>query len=229
MTHVRTSPFHPQSNGKPACAGRIDRWPQSRKAECLRPGVALSLDDARRLVGQYVDYYNTIRLHSALGCVGPVSRWVEQWGGRTAHDEPGRGQIAGRNFYRARARPDSPASEGRGRTALGGDPRGGAIASAISQGLLERGCHVAVTDLPGENMASLIEESKSTVANRVPGVAEPSWVARRAGRLGGPSRLSQTQLGIIPTLRRSYGMIVTSIFATGFRQSCSAGDKSPTP
>lgn len=65
MTHVRTSPFYPQSNGK------IERWHQSLKAEGVRPGVPLSLDDARRLVGRYVDHYNRVRLHSAIGYVAP--------------------------------------------------------------------------------------------------------------------------------------------------------------
>src|SRR5450432_795304 len=40
MTHVRTSPYYPQSNGK------IERWHKSIKSECIRPGVPLSLDDA---------------------------------------------------------------------------------------------------------------------------------------------------------------------------------------
>ena len=44
MTHVRTSPYYPQSNGK------IERWHRSLKSECIRPGVPLSLEDARRLV-----------------------------------------------------------------------------------------------------------------------------------------------------------------------------------
>ena len=48
MTHVRTSPFYPQSNGK------IERWHKSLKGECIRPGTPLSLDDARRLVSGYV-------------------------------------------------------------------------------------------------------------------------------------------------------------------------------
>jgi putative transposase len=43
MTHVRTSPYYPQSNGK------IERWHKSLKSECIRPGTPLSLDDARRL------------------------------------------------------------------------------------------------------------------------------------------------------------------------------------
>ena len=45
MTHVRTSPYYPQSNGK------IERWHKSLKGECIRPRTPLSLDDARRLVG----------------------------------------------------------------------------------------------------------------------------------------------------------------------------------
>jgi hypothetical protein len=65
MTHVRTSPFYPQSNGK------IERWHKSLKTECIRPGTPLSLDDARRLVGQFVDHYNGSRLHSAIGFVTP--------------------------------------------------------------------------------------------------------------------------------------------------------------
>ncbi len=80
MTHVRTSPFYPQSNGK------IERWHQSLKAECLRPGCPLSLDDARRLVTRYVEHYNTVRLHSALGYVTPQAmlegRQKEIWAER---------------------------------------------------------------------------------------------------------------------------------------------------
>ena len=65
MTHVRTSPFYPQSNGK------IERWHQSLKGECIRPGTPLSLDDARRLVSGYVDHYNNVRLNSATGYITP--------------------------------------------------------------------------------------------------------------------------------------------------------------
>jgi hypothetical protein len=63
MTHVRTSLYYPQSNGK------LERWHQSLKAECIRPGTPLSPDDARRLVKQYVDHYNGVRLHSAIGYI----------------------------------------------------------------------------------------------------------------------------------------------------------------
>jgi putative transposase len=68
MTHVRTSPFYPQSNGK------IEGWHKSLKRECIRPGTPLSLEDARRIVGRYVDYYNNQRLHSAIGYLAPKDK-----------------------------------------------------------------------------------------------------------------------------------------------------------
>lgn len=68
MTHVRTSPFYPQSNGK------IERWHKSLKSECIRTKTPLSLQDAKRLVKDYVDHYNQVRLHSAIGYVAPKDR-----------------------------------------------------------------------------------------------------------------------------------------------------------
>ena len=68
MTHVRTSPYYPQSNGK------IERWHRSLKSECIRPGTPLSLGDARRLVDGYVGHYNELRLHSAIGYVTPATK-----------------------------------------------------------------------------------------------------------------------------------------------------------
>jgi len=68
MTHVRTSPYYPQSNGK------LERWHQSLKRESIRPRCPLSLEDAREIAGQYVEYYNTRRLHSAIGYVTPADK-----------------------------------------------------------------------------------------------------------------------------------------------------------
>ena len=68
MTHVRTSPYYPQSNGK------IERWHQSLKRECIRPRTPLSLEEARRMVGEYVEHYNCVRLHSAIGYVAPADK-----------------------------------------------------------------------------------------------------------------------------------------------------------
>ena len=68
MTHVRTSPFYPQSNGK------LERFHKTIKTECIRPGTPLSLDDARRMVEKYIEHYNTVRLHSAIGYVTPSDK-----------------------------------------------------------------------------------------------------------------------------------------------------------
>ena len=65
MTHVRTSPYYPQSNGK------IERWHRSLKSDCIRPKCPLSLEDAREVVEDFVEYYNNIRLHSAIGYIAP--------------------------------------------------------------------------------------------------------------------------------------------------------------
>jgi putative transposase len=68
LTHVRTSPYYPQSNGK------LERWHASIKRECIRPAAPASLDEALRLVSLYVDTYNHSRLHSALGYIAPADK-----------------------------------------------------------------------------------------------------------------------------------------------------------
>lgn len=68
MTHVRTSPYYPQSNGK------LERYHKSIKSKCIRKKTPLSLDEARKQVAGYVHHYNTIRLHSAIGYVTPMDK-----------------------------------------------------------------------------------------------------------------------------------------------------------
>jgi transposase InsO family protein len=68
MTHVRTAPYYPQSNGK------IERYHRTIKEDCIRPGVILSLTDAREVVEKFVDHYNNVRLHSAIGYVTPKNK-----------------------------------------------------------------------------------------------------------------------------------------------------------
>lgn len=65
MTHVTTSPYYPQSNGK------LERYHKTIKSECLRPQTPLSLEDARRVVTGFVARYNHHRLHSAIGYITP--------------------------------------------------------------------------------------------------------------------------------------------------------------
>ena len=68
MTHVRTSPYYPQSNGK------LERWHKTIKTECIRPKVPLSLEEARVQITSYIIHYNDTRLHSSLGYIAPKDK-----------------------------------------------------------------------------------------------------------------------------------------------------------
>ena len=65
MTHVRTSPYYPQSNGK------IERWHRTMKNDTVRLKAPESLDEGRAMIDDFVEYYNEVRLHSAIGYVTP--------------------------------------------------------------------------------------------------------------------------------------------------------------
>jgi putative transposase len=67
MSHVRISPYYPQSNGK------IERWHQTLKGDALRPAQPATLEEAQHLVARFVDHYNRVRLHSALGYITPLA------------------------------------------------------------------------------------------------------------------------------------------------------------
>jgi transposase InsO family protein len=68
MTHVRTAPYYPQSNGK------IERWHKSLKSEAIRAKCPISLQDAQRIVAEFVHHYNTQRLHSTIGFITPLAK-----------------------------------------------------------------------------------------------------------------------------------------------------------
>ena len=88
MTHVRTAPYYPQSNGK------IERWNKTYKVTALRPEPPATVEDARRQVAGFVTTYNTQRLHSAIGYITPADRLAgrsEQiWATRNARLEAAR-------------------------------------------------------------------------------------------------------------------------------------------
>jgi len=67
-SHVMTSPYYPQSNGK------LERFHKTLKEQAIRPKTPLSLADAKRITGEFIDYYNTQRLHSAIGYITPADR-----------------------------------------------------------------------------------------------------------------------------------------------------------
>lgn len=65
MTHVRTAPYYPQSNGK------LERFHKTIKGDAIRPAAPRSREEGERVVADYVAYYNGVRLHSAIGYVTP--------------------------------------------------------------------------------------------------------------------------------------------------------------
>lgn len=65
LRQVYTSPHYPQSNGK------LERFHRTVKSEAVRKQSYLSIDDARKQIQDYITYYNTVRLHSAIFYVTP--------------------------------------------------------------------------------------------------------------------------------------------------------------
>src|SRR6516165_7736105 len=68
MTYVRISTYYSQSNGK------IERWHKTLKGECIRVKAPLSLEDARRLVTEFVAHDHEVGVHSAIGSVAPADQ-----------------------------------------------------------------------------------------------------------------------------------------------------------
>ena len=62
--------LHPSPSSPPI----LFPYTRSLKTECIRAETPLSLDDSRRIVGQFVARYNEVRLHSAIGLVTPKDK-----------------------------------------------------------------------------------------------------------------------------------------------------------
>ncbi len=65
LQHIRTSIAYPQSNGK------IERYHRTIHEECLMRKSLIDLDDARKQIAKFIEYYNTKRLHSSLFYLTP--------------------------------------------------------------------------------------------------------------------------------------------------------------
>ncbi|MEL7265698.1 MAG: integrase core domain-containing protein [Planctomycetota bacterium] len=95
MSHVRTRPYYPQSNGK------IGRYHRTLNSDYTCQRTPLSQDDARQVVTEFVEDYNAERLHAALGYITPLDMLQGRQG--QIHEERDR-KIAEARNKRAAAR-----------------------------------------------------------------------------------------------------------------------------
>ena len=65
LKHVRTSIAYPQSNGK------IESFHKTLKTDCVRKKALTDHATAKRIIGDFINHYNTVRLHSAIDYVTP--------------------------------------------------------------------------------------------------------------------------------------------------------------
>lgn len=65
ITHIRTSVNYPESNGK------IERFHRTINEECLRIKSPITIEDFKTYIEDYINYYNTKRLHSSLNYLTP--------------------------------------------------------------------------------------------------------------------------------------------------------------
>jgi putative transposase len=65
LTHIKTSIAYPQANGK------IERFHGSFHQECEMRQSFFDLNDARKRVSSYINFYNSKRLHSSLFYLTP--------------------------------------------------------------------------------------------------------------------------------------------------------------
>ena len=49
----------------------LHRFHRSIGVECFHTNSFISIEDAREIIAKYIDYYNRIRLHSALFYLSP--------------------------------------------------------------------------------------------------------------------------------------------------------------
>lgn len=57
----------------PASNGKMERFYKTIKGECIRRSSFLSIADARRIIAEFIAYYNDKRLHSAVDYIAPLN------------------------------------------------------------------------------------------------------------------------------------------------------------
>ncbi len=68
LEHIRIRTYHPESNG------RIERYHRSTR-EALDDVDLHNLGRARAIIGRWVEFYNTRRLHAGLKYLPPIDYW----------------------------------------------------------------------------------------------------------------------------------------------------------
>ncbi|MEZ6152461.1 MAG: integrase core domain-containing protein [Pirellulaceae bacterium] len=152
MKHVRTSAYYPQSNGK------IERYHRTIKAQCIRPLSPLSLDDAKRGVAKFVEDYNTVRLHSAIGYVTPQAMLEGRQ--QAIFDERDR-KLAEARERRAQAR---AAAREKAASNLSSPPNASYTNSDVAEGRALLGSNLSAAPLPLTNVGSVLSEITSNSA-----------------------------------------------------------------
>ena len=72
IRHLRTRPYHPQTNGK------VERWIRTVLSECLYREVFSSSDERRLALERFIGYYNDERPHLGIGGRTPRQRLSEK-------------------------------------------------------------------------------------------------------------------------------------------------------
>lgn len=65
LQHIKTSIAYPQANGK------IERFHRTIEEEHLKKSSMINLEDAKKQIADYIEFYNTKRLHSSLFYLTP--------------------------------------------------------------------------------------------------------------------------------------------------------------
>jgi transposase InsO family protein len=69
-SHVLCSPYYPQSNGK------LERYHRTLKEQAIRPKTPLTLQDAKRVIGGFIDHYNITTISGSIRPSATSHRWI---------------------------------------------------------------------------------------------------------------------------------------------------------
>jgi len=72
LTQEFITPYTPEQNGI------IERFFRSLKEECIWQHNFISFGEAKRIIGEWIDWYNSGRPHQALGNMSPIEYLAKQ-------------------------------------------------------------------------------------------------------------------------------------------------------